>query len=34
MTTGDPENYFRAHLKYVIEKEPYGSKIKEWIAEF
>lgn len=31
MTTGDPENYFRAHLKYVVEKEPYGGKIAGWI---
>ncbi len=32
MTTGDPENYFKAHLKYVAEKEPYGSKIAGWIT--
>lgn len=31
MTTGDPENYFYAHLKFVIEQESYGSKIKEWV---
>lgn len=30
MTTGDPENYFRAHIKYVIEHESYGAKVKEW----
>lgn len=34
MTTGDPENYFKAHLKFVVEKEKYGSKIREWLAEF
>lgn len=33
MTTGDPENYFKAHLKFVIENEKYGSKVDEWIAE-
>jgi UTP--glucose-1-phosphate uridylyltransferase len=33
MTTGDPENYFKAHLKYVAEKEPYGSKIAGWITQ-
>ena len=34
MTTGDPENYFRAHLKYVLEKEKYGGKVLEWLNEF
>lgn len=33
MTTGDPENYFHAHLKYVIEKEKYGKKVKGWVDE-
>jgi UTP--glucose-1-phosphate uridylyltransferase len=33
MTTGDPENYFHAHLKFVIEQEKYGSKVKEWVAD-
>ena len=33
MTTGDPENYFKAHLKFVIENEKYGSKIKDWVEE-
>ncbi len=32
MTTGDPENYFRAHLKFVVEQEKYGKKVKEWLA--
>lgn len=31
MTTGDPENYFHAHLKFVIENEKYGKKIKDWL---
>ena len=31
MTTGDPENYFHAHLKFVIEQEKYGKKVKEWV---
>ncbi|OGJ37191.1 MAG: hypothetical protein A2383_03180 [Candidatus Pacebacteria bacterium RIFOXYB1_FULL_39_46] len=34
MTTGDPENYFRAHLKYVLEKEKYGNKVLSWLNEF
>lgn len=29
MTTGDPENYFLAHLKYVIEHEKYGKTVME-----
>lgn len=33
MTTGDPENYFKAHLKYVIEYEKYGKKIADWVRE-
>jgi UTP--glucose-1-phosphate uridylyltransferase len=31
MTTGDPENYFAAHLKFVIEQEKYGKKVKGWV---
>jgi UTP--glucose-1-phosphate uridylyltransferase len=31
MTTGDPENYFIAHLKFVLENEKYGKKVKEWV---
>ncbi|HYD34760.1 MAG TPA: sugar phosphate nucleotidyltransferase [Vitreimonas sp.] len=33
MTTGDPENYFKAHLKFVMEQEKYGSKLKGWVEE-
>jgi UTP--glucose-1-phosphate uridylyltransferase len=33
MTTGDPENYFHAHLKFVVENEKYGPKVKEWVDE-
>jgi UTP--glucose-1-phosphate uridylyltransferase len=33
MTTGDPENYFHAHLKFVLEYEKYGAKVREWIEE-
>lgn len=33
MTTGDPENYFKAHLKFVLEYEKYGKHVEEWIAE-
>lgn len=34
MTTGDPENYFKAHLKFVVENEKYGSKVRDWLTEF
>jgi UTP--glucose-1-phosphate uridylyltransferase len=33
MTTGDPENYFKAHLKYVLEYEDYGPKVADWLDE-
>ncbi len=33
MTTGDPENYFKAHLKFVTDNEKYGRKIGEWVEE-
>jgi UTP--glucose-1-phosphate uridylyltransferase len=33
MTTGDPENYFHAHLKYVMDHESYGKKVKGWVEE-
>ncbi len=32
MTTGDPENYFHAHLKFVVNHEKYGSKVKDWVG--
>lgn len=33
MTTGDPENYFKAHLKFVIDYEKYGSQVPQWVEE-
>ncbi len=33
LTTGDPENYFHAHLKFAILQEKYGKKIKGWVDE-
>jgi UTP--glucose-1-phosphate uridylyltransferase len=33
MTTGDPENYFKAHLAFVMENEKYGKKVAEWVEE-
>lgn len=34
MTTGDPENYFRAHLKFAMDYESYGEKVPGWVTEF
>ena len=33
MTTGDPENYFKAHLKFVMDYKKYGSKVAQWVEE-
>jgi UTP--glucose-1-phosphate uridylyltransferase len=33
MTTGDPENYFRAHLKFACEYESYGDKLGQWVDQ-
>ena len=32
MTTGDPKNYFMAHLQYVLEYEEYADDIREFVA--
>lgn len=31
MTTGDPKNYFLAHLKYVLENEDYADDVKRLV---
>ena len=33
MTTGDPKNYFLAHLKYVLDNEDYGEAIKDEVSK-
>lgn len=33
MTTGDPENYFRASLYHARNYEKYGSKLTSWLSE-
>lgn len=33
MTTGDPENYFKAHLMYVLKHEKYGKQVRAWLEE-
>jgi UTP--glucose-1-phosphate uridylyltransferase len=34
MTTGDPENYFIAHLKFVLEREKYGQAVLQWMQAY
>lgn len=34
ITTGDPKNYFMAHLSYVLENTDYADEIKKLIAEY
>lgn len=31
MTTGDPKNYFLAHLKYVLDNEDYAADVKAMV---
>lgn len=31
MTTGDPKNYFLAHLKYVLDQEDYANAVRDFI---
>lgn len=33
MTTGDPKNYFFAHLKYVLENEDYADEVRQAIKQ-
>ena len=33
-TTGDPENYFMAHLNYVLSHEKYSEKVLAYCKEF
>ncbi len=33
MTTGDPKNYFFAHLKYVLENEDYADEVRQTIKQ-
>ncbi len=34
MTTGDPENYFKAHMNFVLKHEKYGAQLELWMKEF
>ena len=34
MTTGDPKNYFLAHLKFVMENEDYADEVKAAVAKY
>ena len=33
MTTGDPQNYFLAHLKYVLDYEDYADAVREYVKQ-
>ena len=33
MTTGDPKNYFKAHLKFVKDYESYYPDIKQFVED-
>ena len=33
MTTGDPKNYFMAHLKYVFDNEDFADDVKKFVEE-
>ena len=32
MTTGDPKNYFLAHLQYVLQYEDYADDVRQFIT--
>ena len=34
ITTGDPKNYFLAHLKYVLKNTDYAADVKKLVNEF
>ena len=33
MTTGDPKNYFLAHLEYVLKNSDYADDVRKFVAE-
>lgn len=33
ITTGDPKNYFLAHLEYVLEHTDYADEVRKFVAE-
>ena len=33
ITTGDPKNYFMAHLEYVLSETDYGDEVRKFVAE-
>lgn len=32
-TTGDPKNYFLAHLRYVLDNEPYADDVRNYLGQ-
>ena len=33
ITTGDPKNYFMAHLEYVLRNSDYADEVRKFVAE-
>ena len=33
ITTGDPKNYFMAHLEYVLSETDYADEVRKFVAE-
>ena len=34
ITTGDPKNYFLAHLEYVLSNTDYADDVRKFIANY
>ncbi|MBQ6355327.1 NTP transferase domain-containing protein [Candidatus Saccharibacteria bacterium] len=34
MTTGDPKNYFMAHLKYTLDNDDFGDEIRNFVNNY
>ena len=34
MTTGDPKNYFMAHLEYVLSNTDYAEDVKKFVSDY
>ena len=34
ITTGDPKNYFMAHLEYVLSNSDYADEVKKFVENY
>jgi UTP--glucose-1-phosphate uridylyltransferase len=34
ITTGDPKNYFMAHLEYVLSNTDYGDEVRDYVLKY